>query len=448
MTETLGELIAKFRKSGPDNQSRLAEKVGRTKQWLGAIEVGNGIPTLEQLLKLHEELVSKDSQTPESDLGSWLLRWLEARVNKDVDINKESALEAIDGLYAKSNKSARTRSASAVPTLEDFPHGFEDLIIICGDRRESPPKSKGDFFVDSFSSADLASLKTLLEKTGPLEIRSDKLFMAGNLSSSGYLKQAYGQRNLIVIGSPAVNLVARAINRNAVFRFRTSKGMREFLRYWDEEFPEINDRKLREIFWDMASKWNGSLEASGIDTNQYLEESERRIHPEQIEELAHKVGELLTSHTVKDVKASFHKYGFIDPIANKEQGYFLRDDNDFGIISLCPNPYSDGGDYFCILAAGIHGPGTDMAVRVLAKDDFREHPLGGVVEVKLDLEARWSERFSTAGFDWQTGSYTVNEELLGKLRNPKPGSILSECAPGDLKDLTDFIERFVGNKIG
>lgn len=444
----LGKIIANFRKMRSESQTELAGKFKLSKQWLGAIEVGKGTPTLEQLLRLHQELVPGDSQLPQSELGSWLLSWLEARVNKDVEENKESALEAIDGLYAKANKSAWTRSASAVPTLEDFPYGFEDLIIICGDRRESPPKSKGDFFVDAFSSADLASLKTLLEKTGPLEIRSDKLFMSGNLSSSDYLKQAYGQRNLIVIGSPAVNLVARAINRNAVFRFATSKGMREFLRYWDEEFPEINDRKLREIFWDMASKWNGSLEASGIDTNHYYEESQKRIHPGQIEELARKVGELLTSHTVKDVKASFHKYGFVDPIANKEQGYFLRDDNDFGVISLCPNPYSNGGNYFCILAAGIHGPGTDMAVRVLATDDFKEHPLGGIVEVKLDLEARWSERFSTADFTWQTGSYTVDEELLGKLRNPKAGSILSKCEPGDLKNLTDFIQRFVGNRIG
>jgi transcriptional regulator with XRE-family HTH domain len=448
MEETLGKVIADFRKRKVYNQSQLAKKFDKSKQWLGAIEVGKGTPTLEQLLKLHEELVSKDNQTPESDLGNWLLKWLEKRVNKDVDINnKEAALNAIDKLYKQSNRAARTRSASAVPTLEDFPYGFESLIIICGDRRESPPKSKGDFFVDAFSSADLASLKTLLEKTGPLEIRSDKLFMSGNRSSGDYLKQLYGQRNLIVIGSPAVNLVARAINRNAVFRFATSEGMPEFLKYWEEEFPEINDRKLREIFWDMASKWNGSLEASGIDTNHYYEESGRRIHPGQIEELARKVGELLTSHTVKDVKASFHKYGFIDPVANKEQGYFLMEDNDFGVISLCPNPYSDGGNYFCILAAGTHGPGTDMAVRVLATDPdgFREHPLGGVVEVKLDLEARWSERFSTADFEWQTGKYTVNEELLGKLRNPKPGSILSKYEEGDLRGLTDFIQRFVGN---
>ena len=448
MAETLGEVIARFRKLGPDNQSRLAEKLDRTKQWLGAIEVGKGIPTLEQLLRLHELLVREHSQTPGSDLGSWLVRWLEARVNKDVTISKEAALKAIEALYPQSTRSGRMGSASAVPTLEDFPYGFEDLIIICGDRRESPPKSKGDLFVDAFSSADLASLKTLFDKTGPLEIRSDKLFMSGNLSSSDHLKQVYGQRNLIIIGSPAVNLVARTINRNAVFRFATSKGMREFLRYWDEEFPEINDRKLREIFWDMASKWNGSLETSGIDTNHYYEEAQKRIHPGQIEELARKVGELLTSHTVKDVKASFHKYGFVDPVANKEQGYFLRDDNDFGVISLCPNPYSDGGNYFCILAAGIHGPGTDMAVRVLATDDFKEHPLGGIVEVKLDLEARWSERFSTADFTWQTGSYTVNEEFLGKLRNPTPGSILSKCEPGDLKNLIDFIQRFVGVETG
>ena len=111
MSDTLGKTIANFRKLGLCNQTRLADKFGKTKQWLGAIEVGNGIPTLEQLLELHEELVSEDSQTPESDLGSWLLKWLEVKVNRDVDINKEAALKAIDGLYAKSNRSGRTKSA-------------------------------------------------------------------------------------------------------------------------------------------------------------------------------------------------------------------------------------------------------------------------------------------------------------------------------------------------
>lgn len=464
MAETLGELIKNFRKLTPDNQESLAEKVGRTKQWLGAIEVGKAIPTLEQLLRLHNELVSKDSDASESDLGSWLLSWLKARVKNDVGRNKEVALAAIDQLYGDSKETRKIKSSSGVPTLEDFPYGFENLVIVCGDRRESPPKSKGDFFVDSFSSADLASMKILFDKCGPLEIKSDKFFASGNLGNIDYLKQEYGRRNLIVIGSPAVNLLARALNKDCVFRFSTSKEVRSFLKYWDGEFPEmgefpeINDRDLRGIFWEMVSKFNEVPDLAEIDTNRYYEDYKKshprmgqdnqkgfKIQEQQIVELAGKVRKLLKDRTAKDFKKFFRRQGFVDPVDTKEQGYFLRDDNDFGVVSLCPNPYSDGGNYFCILAAGIHAPGTDMAVRVLATDDtFGEHPLGGVIEVKLDLEARWSERFSNAHFDWQTRKYTIGD-MLGKLRNPKAYSVLQKCDPDDLRNLKNFVQRFTLN---
>jgi transcriptional regulator with XRE-family HTH domain len=450
MSEALGQLIARFRKAAQDNQETLANKVGRTKQWLGAIEKGKAIPTLEQLLRLHRELVSEDNQSSDSDLKTWLLKWLELRVENDAGPMKEIALGVVNQLYSRTPRAGKIRSTSAAPTLEDFPHGFQDLVVICGDRRESPPKRKGDFFVDSFSSADLASLKTLFDKTGPLEIRSDKFFAPGNLGDSEYLKQTYGRRNLIVLGSPAVNLLARAINKNCVFRFATSKRVRDFLKFWDEGFPEINDRKLRAIFWDMVSKRTGSPDSDEIDTKGYYEDSrsrgESRIHEDQITALARKVGELLKDQTVKDVQNSFHKFGFVDPIANKVQGFFLREDNDFGVISMGANPYSDGGNYFCILAAGIHAPGSDMAVRVLATDNFKDHPLGGVIEVNLDLEGRWSERFSNADFTWQTERYSLDDELMGRLRKPKPHSMLGKCEPADLKSLADFVERFIVSK--
>jgi hypothetical protein len=32
-----------------------------------------------------------------------------------------------------------------------------------------------------------------------------------------------------------------------------------------------------------------------------------------------------------------------------------------------------------------------------------------VIEVKLDLEARWSEIFGTASFDWQTPKYSIDK---------------------------------------
>lgn len=419
MAETLGKLIADFRKKSPHNQTDLAKKFGLSKQWLGAIEVGNGLPSLEQLLKLHEELVPKGSQAPESDLGTWLLKWLETKIRRDSKIDKEVALKALNDVL--SQKLKPVKSISGVPTLADFPHGFENLMIICGDRRESPARKRGDFFVESFSSSDLASLNMLFEKTGPLEIRSDKLFISGNATTKEHLKQFYGKRNLIVIGSPAVNLVARAINSSAVFRFIFSDNMPpDFLRSWDEGFPELNDRELRKIFSKMTSKWTGSLATLKIDE---YRDKKSRIQPAQISELADKLEKLLGEATVKDVKAWFHNSGFHDPIANKKQGYFFREDNDFGVISLCPNPYADeDGKYFCILAAGSHGPGTDMAVRVLAKNEFEDdlshHPLGGVIEVKLDLEARWSEIFPTASFKWETPPYSIDKELMEKLGHP------------------------------
>jgi hypothetical protein len=88
-----------------------------------------------------------------------------------------------------------------------------------------------------------------------------------------------------------------------------------------------------------------------------------------------------------------------------------------------------------------------MAVRVLASGAFEDHPLGGVIEVQLDLEGRWSERFSNADFDWQTERYTIDDELLGKLRKPKAHSMLGKCAPEDLKSLADFVQRFIVNEV-
>ena len=450
MSETLGALIKSLRIAQlPDQltQTELAKKVGKTKQWLGPIEMDNAAPSLEMLMALWKELGSEESP----DFGEWLLKWLKLKIDTELGGDKE-ALKAIYRFKAQSDLETKSKmSGSQVLTLEDFPYGFENLMIVCGDRREMPPKRKSDLFVDAFSSCDLSSLKTLLQRTGPLDIKSDKIFVSGNESHAEYLKQTYGHNNLIVIGSPAVNLMARAINRNCVFRFSTTKEMRQFLKCWEDEFPEINDRKLRDIFWEMASTWPDSKQ---VEAEHYYKEAERRgfrIQPGQIEELQRKVNKLLGERTARYYKNSFHRLGFIDPIANVEQAFFLMDDNDFGVVSLCPNPFADeknAGNYFCILAAGIHGPGTDMAVRLLANasENFKNHQLGGVIEVKLDLEARWSEKFQTAGFKWQTADYTVNEALVKKLANPPRGSLLSRCEPEELQRLVKFVKRFVPTK--
>ena len=86
----------------------------------------------------------------------------------------------------------------------------------------------------------------------------------------------------------------------------------------------------------------------------------------------------------------FRKPGLVDPADWRIHGTVTKPHNDFGLISLAPNPFADSTDYVCIIVAGIHGPGTAQAVRALADaKNFRDHPFGGVFEVTLDQFQDW-----------------------------------------------------------
>jgi transcriptional regulator with XRE-family HTH domain len=443
---TIAQLITDARKSTSLTQEALAESLNKSTQWIGAMETGKAMPSLDLLLRVHGRL-TEESATVGPDLKLWLLAWLESKLEIEQGKERDLALDTIKELYRDSGRpgARKVRPWTAPCTLRDFPEAFEDLVIVCGDRRESPPKTKGDLFVDSFSSADLVSLKALFERTGPLDLRSDKAFALGH----EYVRREYAHKNIIVLGSPAVNILARDINKHAVFRFSIPKSAREFLRCLDEEIPEINDPDLRVIFWDMASKWKEGPSSPIPDTMQYYEDFKSkgfRVHKDQVLDLKRKVSDLLGDHTAKEMRSLFRKPGFIDPVDARLQGFYTRQDNDFGVISLCPNPYSDG-KHFCILAAGIHAPGTDMAVRVLASNDFKDHPLGGVIEVKLNLDAAWMERLSNATFDWQTRPYSV-ESLVDNLRQPKTHSVFERCEEKDIENLVAFVERFADGSSG
>ncbi len=440
---TLGERIRDAR--GKTSLEKLALDVGKSTQWMGEIERGSKIPTLELLLKAYDVLKPEDARDPDADLELWLLAWLKAHADKTSGADTDAVLAAVTRMHGrskKSNKPAPTRTH--LPTLEDFPEGFESesLIVVCGDRRESPPKSQGDLFVDSFSSADLISLKELFDRTGPLEVRSDKHFATGDTQ---YLEKEYGQKNLIVLGAPSVNLLARRINGHCVFRFFVHKDARDFLKYMEEEVPEINDLELWKVFWEMASKWKGPPDYKTIDLTRYGDyEKKFNIRKEQLAALAEKVKKALKDHTAREMKNLFRRPGFIDPAEATVQGFYTRD-NDFGVVSLCPNPYSADGSRLCILVAGDRAPGTVMATRMLATGNFEGHPLGGIIEVELNPETRWVRRIPTADYGWQTKrdeGYTI-EDVLSNLRNPEAHTVFDKCEPGDLASLISFIERFV-----
>ena len=95
----------------------------------------------------------------------------------------------------------------------------------------------------------------------------------------------------------------------------------------------------------------------------------------------------------------------------------------------------------CILVAGIHAPGTDQALRVLATDDFRERPLGGVIEAKINLQAGWIERLYKASFDWQTKPYEVSDVLTNLTDSNLP--VFKTYTPAEIDNLSKFVRQFL-----
>jgi transcriptional regulator with XRE-family HTH domain len=470
MNSEIGRLIRDTRQTKGLTLNQVARAVKKSPQWLSAIESGSGdvLPNLALTLRLFQSTsISEAGRT--ADLSTWLLKWLESNVaassftshikdepgDRDAfEALKAEALTVLGELNGRTlQRTPSVWNSTALPTLKDFPDAFEDLIVVCGDRREVPPKNKGDLFVKSFSCSDIVSLSSLFAKTGTLDIRSDKVFVLGDRE---YLKREFGNKNIIVIGSPAVNLLTREINGRGAFLFATPKLARDFIAD-NKTIAEINDRNLLEIFWKMASEWKGHGE---IPVDAYIEtyrtklprreaedtkDFEQRISA-QIKGLADKVKGLLRGNNLKTVMNKFLTAGFRDLADGQIHGDAIRTDNDFGIIALCSNPYSDDNTHLCILVAGIHGPGTDRALYALATENFRERPLGGVIEVRLNLDAGWIERLHTAAWAWQTDPYDIEKDILPRLENPEKQAVLSECAPEAIEHLKVFLRRFIEDK--
>lgn len=252
-------------------------------------------------------------------------------------------------------------------SLSSFPKAFSPLTVIVGDKREVPPKSPGDLLALSASTSDL---RWILRMNLPrdVDIVSDKVLLK---ASDNYLFEKFGQKNLLVIGSPAANHIARLVNETTFFSFKISSRTRQ----------EI--KKL-------------------IDQSNY---SKANIAPLQryVDNLAH------NGEAIRFYLNQLRIGGFIDPTYEfKTRGEFIGPDVDYGIISVCKNPYARSGNYVAVLAAGVHLPGTMQSLLMLADAEnlFRERQLGGVFKVTL-YEPDWAKRMEeNVVVEWSTDPYT------------------------------------------
>jgi hypothetical protein len=257
----------------------------------------------------------------------------------------------------------------AVKSLVNFPYDFLPITVVIGDRREPDYKTIGDVFAYSASPAELRWLLRL-GLPQDTEIISDKVFLE---AQDDFLVERYGSTNLLVIGSPAANLVARAANETAFFPFAVDLGTRE---QWHKVYGEL--RALRG----------------------------------QRTKLVNYASDPRTSDLRRYYLNQYRKGGLIDPTYTcVKRGETVPSDKDYGVVTICRNPYARGpGDAtHCVMAAGVHLPGTMHALNLLtkAKVEFTERPLGGVFTVTL-TEGDWVKRIVTGRLGWSTEPYDLN----------------------------------------
>jgi transcriptional regulator with XRE-family HTH domain len=437
--QSLGEQIQAARNKKNWTQDYLVGEIGTSKQWISTIEQGKRLPSLELLAKLHKALVAP--QDPDPPLIIWLLQWLAESAPENHDHEEKIAIQkAVEEAISKLSHTATFQPRAGSRSLVDFPRAFYPLTIVCGDRREPSPHTRGDIFAYSLAVTDLMFLPWLgLEQS--VNIRSDKLFV---LMDDEYLRHTFGQTNLLIIGSPAVNFAARTVNKHCVFQFDLAPEMATWENYLNSRtLPK--DRDYLEVFWEMAQSPNKPVNYKAI-----LDRlpPQKRIPEQKLKELADLVEQLLGRGSPKDFMNKFRKPGIVDPADEVVHAQATRIDNDFAVISLARNPFAppNSTDFVCIMAAGIHGPGTAHAVRALSQQDlsFQDHPLGGIIEVALDPFKDWPTRFEQAAYAWQTRPYKpekVRANLDQAIKQPiERRGALAHLGESTLRDSLEFVK--------
>lgn len=407
---------------------------------LRALEDGRRPIRLPLLLALHEIYTPGGFDTPAHSRLEWVRRWLMA----------QGADEGTTQLMAEAVERGRLRTTAGRPTLADGIEAFLPLTLVVGDRREWPARSAADMFVESSSAgADLSAVPALIARMGtprPLSPSSVELTVDKELavSSPGRMAEALGGRNLLVVGSPAVNLATRDVNPGAPFHFEVPEVWQKWER-WVQRLPALDDPTLRLIVWDLVR----SVPTGAADIpDAALREAESRFGRAHIAEAAALTRRLLDvdgrgMRSLAAIMSHLRTRSIVDPVAEEVHSY-PRQSQDFALVSLAPHPYDD--DRVAILVAGMHGLGTASAMRSLSErpEVFARRPMGAVMAVDAG-GATWRRpppgTTSAPAGAVQTPEYTV-ADLYDKLAGSRSSAAAFQgWPPGDLRKAIELIRR-------
>ncbi len=428
MSKSLDALLREV--VGSSKNKDVADRIGKSKSYVSQIFAkgpNRQIPTLYMLTVIAKQFDAIDRY------DELLLAYAIEHLNGEIEGRRESTIDSADieritKLVCARLGAAATNKSSIKQhnrTFKDFPHSFYPLAIVTGDKREDRGAhiTSADIGAYSATPSDTRWILNLgLDSDIKMvEKHVDKNFL---LLSDDELIDQFGEMNLLVIGSPAANHLSRKINKSAVFHFNYSTECESEIQRIIETAKVKEKESIRQ------------LEA-------YQEEIQR---PEV--------------HTIlkRNMRALFNG-GIFDPtyshgnyVAASYSQLGTIVEYDFGVLTFAANPYylmkcqRDNKEcdhkYVSIMAAGIHHPATSHALRFLGKDCrdegfFDEHPYGGVIRVKLDLNKPFPVRTIEAVCEWEDsadGSRNQNKNSkAGLLRELK--SIENKITKGELRNL-------------
>lgn len=236
-------------------------------------------------------------------------------------------------------------------------HGLQVQTLIMGDRRNEPASHVSDFALQ----VSISDLFFLAHLRCPMQIWFDKLVVVNNTS---LVPRAFTDHDVLMVGSPAVNLASRLVNRHAAFRFYINRNIDRLESALAKHGPNL----ARSLHRDKKTR---AAIAKVIDGNR--------------------------------------GQGFIDPL-QPGVSHRTRVASEKGILTFAPNPWNS--DKLVILAAGQGGAATAASLQLLARDTcFHDRPLGGVFEVNDLRELDRSVQFEHLDPQWVTRGYDFDKYL-------------------------------------
>lgn len=339
------------------------------------------VPTPETLARLAKEF-DMSSRLPELFVAALYEQVGSLTFKEDPDGSlKQLALSAVEQLHDCLTTAPAAKPRTSGRTLADFPESFYPLAVVTGDKREERGSmiSVGDLGVYSATPGDTRWIMNLGLRPDVVK-HIDKNFV---LLSEKELIDEFANVNLLVVGSPASNHLARIINSSAIFRFN---------------YIQDIETAIKDIITKASGLSTELLGAYREDERNRLSAKVRSLFTGGIFDPTHPDSDYIAAHYSQRAINYHFDFGVLTFAANP---YYVRKCELNGIPeSKCKH------EYISIMAAGIHHPATAHALRLLGQDCrkkgiFDEHPYGGAIRVQLDQNTPFSKRTVEAPCEWE-----------------------------------------------